>query len=594
LGYRHTSYAPLPLALLVVLVISFANLPLMGYAGSSDLTVDGIWLEDASQPGQPISQVSPLQSFLIVATIKNIGQEAASGYYVDVYYDSDYGRGGPDNIAAGEVQVWYVGPLTAQDGTHTTKWIVDPDNQIAELDENNNQREYVFTVGSETVTTTVTSSSTSSTTELTSTSTSSTAESTSTLTSSTTQPTSTSTSSTEFIGSTTTTTTTPTFTSTSQTAPRTLTLTPVSGLAGTVISVSGSNYQGASCVLTAVPSSLFTSQACSIVAGTLTGSFAVDSNAAAGDYSVTVQTNGDPSDSAASVFTVTANLASTATTVTLTMESTLYSYLTTTTTVTSYTGTQTSTSTIVVPTTVTVDPSTSTSTVQTTQVLPWTGTTTVTGYTTTTVTSYTGTQTSTSTIVVPTAVTISPSSTPLTVQTTQVLTPIGTTTVTGHTTTTATSYTGTQTSTSTIVVPTTVTIGASTAILTVQRTQSLVSTGTTTATGYTTKTVTGYTSTQTSTSTRIVYTTVTESGAGAGAPSSLAYLGFLSLLAVTAGGRITAGEGWRIPRSRSRMERRCSITSQITGWSRISTDTSTHRMGIDRKITSTPSPARNP
>ena len=162
MGHRHRRYALLPVALLLVVVISFAYLPRTGHAGSSDLTVDSIWLEDASQPGQPISQVSSGQSFLIVATIKNIGQETASGYYVDVYYDNDYGRGGPDNILAGEVQTWYVGPLTAQDGTHTTKWVVDPDNLIAELDETNNQKEYTFTVGSQTSTTTATSSSTSS------------------------------------------------------------------------------------------------------------------------------------------------------------------------------------------------------------------------------------------------------------------------------------------------------------------------------------------------------------------------------------------------------------------------------------------------
>jgi hypothetical protein len=111
--------------------------------------------------------VSSGQSFLIVATIKNIGQEAASGYYVDVYYDGDYGRGGPDNILAGEVQTWYVGPLTAQDGTHTIKWVVDPDNQIAELDETNNLKEYTFTTGQQITTSSTTASATTSTTNAT-------------------------------------------------------------------------------------------------------------------------------------------------------------------------------------------------------------------------------------------------------------------------------------------------------------------------------------------------------------------------------------------------------------------------------------------
>jgi hypothetical protein len=156
---RRAKYAFQPLALLLILVMSFAGAAGRVDAGSSsDLTVDGVWLEDASQPGQPVSQISPGQSFLIVVTIKNIGQETAPGFYLDVYYDSDYGRGGPDDILAGEVQTWYVGPLTAQDGTHTTRWVVDPDNLIAELDESNNQKEYAFTIGQQTTTTTTTTS----------------------------------------------------------------------------------------------------------------------------------------------------------------------------------------------------------------------------------------------------------------------------------------------------------------------------------------------------------------------------------------------------------------------------------------------------
>jgi len=173
---------PLGWSLLFLLLISFASMTFTAHAASSDLTVESIWLEDASQIGQPVSQVSPGQSFNIIATIKNIGQDAASGYYLDVYYDSDYGRGGPDNIAPGEVQTWYVGPLTAQAGTHTTKWVVDPDNQIVELDESNNQKEYTFTIGAQTTTTTSTSTSTTILTTQTSTTTTSTSTSTTTTT----------------------------------------------------------------------------------------------------------------------------------------------------------------------------------------------------------------------------------------------------------------------------------------------------------------------------------------------------------------------------------------------------------------------------
>jgi len=138
------------LCFLIGLLIALSTLSFPVYAGLPDLTVDSIWLERASAPGVPVAgtDLALNESFNIVASIKNLGQEAANGYYLDVYYDSDYGRGGPDNITAGEVQEWYVGPLTATAGTHVTQWVVDPDNQIAELDEQNNVKQYVFTVGS--------------------------------------------------------------------------------------------------------------------------------------------------------------------------------------------------------------------------------------------------------------------------------------------------------------------------------------------------------------------------------------------------------------------------------------------------------------
>jgi hypothetical protein len=125
-------------------------------ASLPDLTVASIWLEEASNPGQPVPQVAPSDQFLIVASIKNLGNATASGYYIDVYYDNDYGRGGPDNIAAGETQIWYVGAFTAVAGTHTTKWVVDPDNQIVESNETNNELDYTFTIGSQTTNTTTT------------------------------------------------------------------------------------------------------------------------------------------------------------------------------------------------------------------------------------------------------------------------------------------------------------------------------------------------------------------------------------------------------------------------------------------------------
>jgi len=228
------------------------------------------------------------------------------------------------------------------------------------------------------------------------------------------------------------------------------------------------------------------------------------------------------------------------TTVTSTASSTSYITQHETTTVTSYTSTSTSTSTIPTLTTVVLLPLTVTSTAQSTQYL--------TSTLTTNFTSYTSTETLTSTI--PTTVALLPLTMTSTVQNTQYLTSILTTTVT--------SYAGTQTSTSTVVVPTTVVLVPSTVTSTVLSTQYLTSTLNTT--------VTSYTSTTTSTNTTVVYTTLTVSPGGAVVPvaaassGSLAYLGFISLLAVTVGQAPTGSKGRKILRIRSLMGRRCVRT----------------------------------
>lgn len=71
----------------------------------------------------------------------------------------------------------------------------------------------------------------------------------------------------------------------------TLTLNPASGSGGTVVTVSGSNYGGASCTMSSTPSGLFTSPSCSISGGTLSGGFTVASSATVGSYTVGVGTD---------------------------------------------------------------------------------------------------------------------------------------------------------------------------------------------------------------------------------------------------------------------------------------------------------------
>ena len=87
----------------------------------------------------------------------------------------------------------------------------------------------------------------------------------------------------------------------------TLTLTPPAGPGGQLVTVSGLNYQGSTCLLTSVPGGLFNTVSCAISGGTLTGSFTVATSASPGTaYTVTATTNIGTSDSASQTFTVTA------------------------------------------------------------------------------------------------------------------------------------------------------------------------------------------------------------------------------------------------------------------------------------------------
>jgi hypothetical protein len=113
--------------------------------------------------------------------------------------------------------------------------------------------------------------------------------------------------------------------------PPTMALSTPSGPVGTPVAVTGSNYVGTTCLITAMPSSLFTSQACSISAGALTGAFVVAPGSSPGAYTLTVQTNAGASDSATGVFTVTPGTLTTSTTTPIT---TTTSSVTTTSTVT--------------------------------------------------------------------------------------------------------------------------------------------------------------------------------------------------------------------------------------------------------------------
>ena len=71
----------------------------------------------------------------------------------------------------------------------------------------------------------------------------------------------------------------------------TLTLTPMSGPVGTVVTASGSDYVGSMCTLSSSPVGLMVSPTCSISMGILLGGFTVASDAHTGSYTVIVATD---------------------------------------------------------------------------------------------------------------------------------------------------------------------------------------------------------------------------------------------------------------------------------------------------------------
>jgi hypothetical protein len=97
-------------SLLLLLLVCIPNVVVPAHAASPDLTVDSIWLEEASAVGVPVAQVAPGDSFLIVATVKNTGDSAANGYYLDVYYDSDYGREARTTLRRAKCRHGMLGP----------------------------------------------------------------------------------------------------------------------------------------------------------------------------------------------------------------------------------------------------------------------------------------------------------------------------------------------------------------------------------------------------------------------------------------------------------------------------------------------------
>lgn len=117
--------------------------------GSADLVVQNTWVN----PGNPLQE--DMVSFS--AGIANIGGGDASGFRVEVYLDGSLWDSGTASLAAGDSTTFTSDrQYRAEDGSHSVRWVVNPDRSVQESNYGNNEGSTSFFVNPRTITATVT------------------------------------------------------------------------------------------------------------------------------------------------------------------------------------------------------------------------------------------------------------------------------------------------------------------------------------------------------------------------------------------------------------------------------------------------------
>jgi len=117
--------------------------------GPADLVVYKCW----------VSPANPKQEDAVTfyAVIANIGGSDANNFRLETYLDGSLYDSGSLSLRAGQqVQVWSEIVWRAEDGSHTVRWVINPDRSIEESNYGNNEASCSFFVSPRTVTATVT------------------------------------------------------------------------------------------------------------------------------------------------------------------------------------------------------------------------------------------------------------------------------------------------------------------------------------------------------------------------------------------------------------------------------------------------------
>jgi len=122
--------------------------------GPADLIVYRCWVS----PANPKQE----DAVTLYATIANIGGSDANNFRLETYLDRSLYDSGDLSLRAGEeMQVYSKTTWRAEDGSHTVRWVINPDHSVEESNYGNNEASFFFFVSPRTVTATVTMTKTS-------------------------------------------------------------------------------------------------------------------------------------------------------------------------------------------------------------------------------------------------------------------------------------------------------------------------------------------------------------------------------------------------------------------------------------------------
>lgn len=130
--------------LALVLILGIVSTSSFAQQALPDLVISKIWIGDRNNT--PILPKAG-EAFYVCATVKNLGNAHAEGYYVQPYFGgSPLATGGPGKLEVGGAQDWSSGPVVVGPGIYEVRWVLNPDRKVPEANYGNNEISMIIVV----------------------------------------------------------------------------------------------------------------------------------------------------------------------------------------------------------------------------------------------------------------------------------------------------------------------------------------------------------------------------------------------------------------------------------------------------------------